>query len=62
MTTRRYCLQKLVLKDVKAKLETWVNTNFRSNNIIDLENFNTENYRIYDTLENKVVSQRFNDT
>jgi hypothetical protein len=53
--TGRYCLQRLVYFDPESRLETWKITNLKSDSVHAFSNFNTELYRIFDTLENKVI-------
>jgi len=52
---KRYRLMKLVDYDSRSKLETWKYTNISSSKPHELNNFMFNGYRIYDSLEEKVL-------
>ncbi|OZB98072.1 hypothetical protein [Paenibacillus sp. XY044] len=55
INNKRYVLQKFISYDEKAKLETWMITTIKSDNLDALMNFLSNGYRIFDTVSNKEV-------
>ncbi|MCR8641485.1 hypothetical protein NV379_02335 [Paenibacillus sp. N1-5-1-14] len=57
MNGQKYRLEKLKHYDPKSKIETWISTNLKSDEIYTLEIFLVEGYRIFDCELNKEVKR-----